>query len=182
MGFGVAPAILACTWCLKSLGSVGIVVCFWYILCAAFRLARFNVNTVIVPGHSRPPRPDFHDGRILYRCIYLDNECWAWGLVSVNAVTMAVIVSLLGLLMVSSIPFRNFRDLRQNKRSRALFALIMATALTGGVIVGASVFFGGAAVLYITCGAADGLITTVHFKRTGNPFFEDLLVSESEDS
>ena len=184
VGFGVAPAILAYAWCLKSLGSVGIVVCFWYILCAAFRLARFNVNTShrawTLKGHSQGLTSTMA-GYSIVAFIWTMNAGLE-GLVSVNAVTMAVIVSLLGLMMVSSIPFRNFRDLRQNKRSRALFALSMATALTGGVIVDASVFFGGAAVLYITCGAADGLITTVHFKRTGNPFFEDLLVSESDDS
>ena len=101
--------------------------------------------------------------------------------VTVSAPTIAIIVAGLGLLMVSSIPFRNFRDVRQNKRARLLFAVSMAIALTGGIIVDASVFFGGAAILYISCGLADGLITAVHFKRTGNPFFEDLIASEQDD-
>ncbi len=57
VGFGVAPAILAYAWVLHELGTVGAVVAFWYTLCAAFRLARYNVNTETrewsLKGHSQ---------------------------------------------------------------------------------------------------------------------------------
>jgi CDP-diacylglycerol--serine O-phosphatidyltransferase len=180
VGFGVAPAVLMYAWSLKSLGTLGIIICFWYILCAAFRLARFNVNTSqrawTLKGHSQGITSTMA-GYCIVAFIWTMNA----GLlhtVSISAPTMAIVVAMLGLLMVSSIPFRNFRDVRQNKRARLLFAVSMAITLTGGIIIDASVFFGGAAALYIVCGFADGLITTLHYKRKGHPFFEDLLTAE----
>ena len=183
VGFGVAPAVLVYAWALQSLGTLGLVICFWYILCAAFRLARFNVNTThrawSLKGHSQGITSTMA-GYCIVAFIWIMNAALI-DVVTVSAPTIAIIVAGLGLLMVSSIPFRNFRDVRQNKRARLLFAVSMAIALTGGIIVDASVFFGGAAILYISCGLADGLITAVHFKRTGNPFFEDLIASEQDD-
>ncbi|MEZ4237066.1 MAG: CDP-alcohol phosphatidyltransferase family protein [Myxococcota bacterium] len=62
LGFGLAPALIAWVWALKDLGPVGVGVTFWYVLCAAFRLARFNVaaqeHDWPLDGHTRasPPR------------------------------------------------------------------------------------------------------------------------------
>ena len=64
LGFGLAPALIAWTWALKDLGAVGVAVTFWYVLCAAFRLARFNVgandNSWPLYGHAQGL--DRHDG------------------------------------------------------------------------------------------------------------------------
>ena len=45
VAFGVAPAMLAYTWALKPLGSLGIVICGMFVVCGALRLARFNIQT-----------------------------------------------------------------------------------------------------------------------------------------
>ena len=42
VAFGAAPAALAYTWALKSLGAMAIVTSGLYLVCAALRLARFN--------------------------------------------------------------------------------------------------------------------------------------------
>lgn len=48
LAFGVAPAILMYSWCLHDLGRIGLAACFVYTACAAFRLARFNVQIGVV--------------------------------------------------------------------------------------------------------------------------------------
>ena len=45
VAFGVAPAALAYSWGLKPLGAIAIVISGLYVVCAALRLARFNVQT-----------------------------------------------------------------------------------------------------------------------------------------
>ena len=45
VAFGVAPAMLAYSWALKPIGSFGIGVTGLFVICAALRLARFNVQT-----------------------------------------------------------------------------------------------------------------------------------------
>ena len=45
VSFGVAPAILVYSAYLKDLGLIGLVFALTYIMCGAFRLARFNVKS-----------------------------------------------------------------------------------------------------------------------------------------
>lgn len=183
VGFGVAPAFLVYAWILQDLGTLGVVVCFWYVLCAAFRLARFNVNenhkAWTLAGHSQGIT-----STMAGFCIVAIAWTMNAGLLNVLHIpvqTVAALVTLLGFLMISSIPFRNFRDIRRNKRARLIFGLGLAATLTAGVIVDASVFFGASALLYICCGLADGLITVVHFKRQGHPLLADILGSETDE-
>ncbi|HJO56930.1 MAG TPA: CDP-diacylglycerol--serine O-phosphatidyltransferase, partial [Nitrospinaceae bacterium] len=44
ISFGMAPAFLAYAWVLKPFGRVGWMAAFLFLLCAALRLARFNVT------------------------------------------------------------------------------------------------------------------------------------------
>lgn len=44
VAFGVAPAFLAWSWQLHSFGRLGLAVSFLFLVCAALRLARFNVS------------------------------------------------------------------------------------------------------------------------------------------
>jgi CDP-diacylglycerol--serine O-phosphatidyltransferase len=48
LSFGVAPAILVYSWLLSPLGRIGLACAFIYTACAAFRLARFNVQIAVV--------------------------------------------------------------------------------------------------------------------------------------
>ena len=78
VAFGVAPALVAFSWALSSLGQIGWVVTFVYMACAALRLARFNTEGGrprdlhrlaesgcrggtgqyrLAPGARRPPAP-----------------------------------------------------------------------------------------------------------------------------
>jgi CDP-diacylglycerol--serine O-phosphatidyltransferase len=48
LSFGVAPAMLVYSWALAPLGRIGLACAFIFTACAAFRLARFNVQIGVV--------------------------------------------------------------------------------------------------------------------------------------
>ena len=107
--FGIAPALLVYLWSLSELGKVGWLSAFWFAMCSALRLARFNANTEntdkkYFKGLSTP---------LAAACVC----SFVWCFADINfhhagmSPLMAVFMIVLGLLMVSSIPFRSFKDL-----------------------------------------------------------------------
>lgn len=147
VSFGVAPAVLAYVWVLQSFGQLGWAGAFFFAACGALRLARFNTITQEAPksyfvGLPIPAAANFvaaayiayHDLNFVY-----------------PHVLMLVMVFALGLLMVSNIRYRSFKDFDlRHKRSFvllvALVALIALSAvrpeLTLGVIFGYYVLWG----------------------------------------
>lgn len=169
VSFGVAPAMLAWAWKLHTLGSLGLLVTFWFVLCAAFRLARFNVNTSHgdwqLRGHSQGLTSTMGGGALV-TLVWVANG-YLEGRLNISPVVLAVIVAGIGALMVSSMPFRTFRDVRSNNRARGLLAAATAACLTGAVVLHPSMWFGVGAGLYLTVGLVDSVVTFVHFRSRG---------------
>lgn len=163
IGFGVAPALIAWSWKLHELGFVGIVVAFWYVLATAFRLARFNVakahDTWELKGHTQGLTSTLAGG-ILVSITWVSNGYFLDRIV-IGAAPLAVLVVLLGYLMMSSIPFRNFRDLRESPAARRLLGVSTAIMLTCSILIDFAMLFGAGAALYLSLGLIDGLIVAV---------------------
>ena len=178
VGFGVAPAMIAWTWKLHELGAVGVAVAFWYLLCAAFRLARFNVAAAIpkegpgawpFPGHSQGLTSTMSGGALV-TTVWVANGFLAEGLVDparVSPAVFAVFVAALGYLMISSIPFRTFRDMRQSAYAKRLFAVTMSACLTSAIVLDVSMLFGMGTILYLSLGLVDGIGTAWLHRRLG---------------
>lgn len=167
LGFGLAPALLAWSWRLHTLGTAGLVATFVYVLCAAFRLARFNVaasdGTVALPGHSQGLTSTMSGG-ILVTLVWMSNGYLRDTLV-VPAPALAGFVVVLGYLMVSGIPFRNFKDVRHSPVARRELALALAACLTGALVFDVSMWFGVGAALYLVAGLGDGLVVAAREGR-----------------
>ena len=168
VGFGVAPAIIAWAWQLEAAGPVGIFACFFYVLCAAFRLARFNVGKIDVEnanweleGHSQGLTSTMAGG-ILVTTTWIANG-YLQDVVVIPPWALSIFVASLGFLMISRLPMRNFRDLRRNMLARRIFAVCLA-ACAIGFAVHPSLLFGIGGALYLTVGVADGLVTAVHHR------------------
>jgi CDP-diacylglycerol---serine O-phosphatidyltransferase len=177
LGFGLAPALIAWTWALKDLGPVGVAVTFWYVLCAAFRLARFNVDTKDgdwpLDGHTQGLTTTMAGGSLV-TFVWVANDYLA-GWIHVSAVELAAIIVFLGMLMISSLPFRNFKDLRNNKRARRILAASLALCLTGAVVLDPSMWWGVGAALYISLGTVDGVVTAIWHRRLSKALLLDEL-------
>ncbi len=130
VAFGVAPAIIAFNWGLSSLGQVGWVVTFLYVACTALRLARYNTQGTLesFTGLASPAAA----GTVV-------SFVWAmqeWGIdaavpMSV-AITLAVLVSVIALLMVSN--FRYFSPKVLTFRGRVPFMVLVVVVFVFAII------------------------------------------------
>lgn len=179
IGFGLAPAMIAWSWKLQYMGPVGVGVTFWFVLCTAFRLARFNVNTVEqtwnFDGHSQGLTSTMAGG-ILVTLVWVSNGYLA-NVLNPSPQFAAILVATLGFLMISSIPFRNFKDLRQNANAKRIFAVTLGCCLTGAAVMDVSMYWGIGAFIYITFGLADGLLVAAQHRYLGKA----LLIEDDED-
>lgn len=128
--FGVAPAVLAFNvGAFDELGWTGWVMAFMYTACAALRLARFNVS----PGRYRgrfeglpsPPAAGMVLSTVLFTG-YLREIGMPAG---IPATIAAMGLAMLGLLMVTSIPYRNFKDVRLRGSYRSIVLMVVGFAV-----------------------------------------------------
>lgn len=146
--FGVAPALLAYAWALRSLDRVGWLVPLFYVVCCATRLARFNVQIRVVDNRYFVGLPaPAAAGAICSLLFFAPDPGWRpWlqGLMVASLITI-------GILMVSTFRYSSFKrfDLRRRWSYRALLA-IAAVILVAAIYPPAS--FLAVAVLYTTSG------------------------------
>lgn len=109
VSFGVAPALVAYSWALIHLGKVGWLAAFIVTVGVALRLARFNIELGTMDkryfkGLASPAGAGIIAGMV-----------WVGQDLSLNGMTVeiiaAIVTTLVGLLMVSNIPYRSFKDL-----------------------------------------------------------------------
>ena len=156
LAFGVAPAILMYSWSLHDLGRIGLACCFVYTACAAFRLARFNVQIGVVDkryfiGVASPLAaiiiitmvwvgrdfPDIFDLR--------ERGIQVWN---------AIVIVVTGLLMISNMKYYSFKTVDRKRVPFAVLPIIVFifAAVTYNIPVGILVL----SIIY----ALSGLITT----------------------
>lgn len=126
ISFGMAPALLLYQWSLYPYGRLGWVAAFIFMACGALRLARFNVNTGIVPKSYFQGMPiPIAAGTVSTFIIFSYATGWMDEAYS-GGVTLAMAV-VLGLLMISSFPFPSFKELHW--RSSASFGYLLIGVL-----------------------------------------------------
>jgi|TARA_Y100001001_G_scaffold51341_1_gene47512 CDP-diacylglycerol--serine O-phosphatidyltransferase len=129
VAFGVAPGLVAFFWSLNGLDKVGWVVTFIYVAGAALRLARFNtqigsVDKKYFVGLPSPSAAACVAG--LVWCFHsFEPSSWL-------TLLTIIVVAGTGVLMVSNILYRSFKDL--DLRGRVPFAAILLVVLVFVVI------------------------------------------------
>lgn len=162
MSFGAAPALLVYKWALSDLGFVGIFIAFSFAACGALRLARFNVIAARSPkggggsffvGLPIPLAAGMLVALVIANYGARDGE----PLPTVAQVPVAVVVGLLALLMVSTVRYRTFKDVRLGAKSIAIFAAICVT----GVVIATQAHPAYVLVAYFSVYLVLGLIESV---------------------
>ena len=124
VAFGVAPAMLAYSWALRPIGSLGIGVSGLFVLCAALRLARFNVQTATADksrfvGLPVPGAAVMISGLALaYSYFELDSP-------RMLCTLMVPITLALGGLMISRVPYPSFKTVKLEKRAQVELVVTM---------------------------------------------------------
>lgn len=123
ISFGVAPAILAFSWGLESLGRLGWAVGFLYITAAAMRLARFNIQGTGGDKRYFLGLPSPAAAGVVASTVF----AYPSGLDGVWESTIALaVMAIPAALMVSRIRFRSFSTLTPGGRHSYLMLLVIA--------------------------------------------------------
>lgn len=163
VSFGVSPAMLAYAWVLESFGRIGWMVAFLFVICAAMRLARYNIRA------QREERRHF---------VGLSSPVAAGSMAAVAfafpakpavdspaALPLLLLVATLALLMVSRFRYRSFKDLGLLDRRSYMNVLPLAVAMIG-------IFFWPRWAMLVIAGTyllSAPAVSVVHvFSRTGS--------------
>jgi CDP-diacylglycerol--serine O-phosphatidyltransferase len=164
VSFGVAPALVLYDFALSDLGRVGSLVAFIYLACAALRLARFNV----APGSDKryfTGMPSPGAAAMLASVVWV---CIDYKVApeTIN-ISLAVLVALLGLAMVSNIKYRSFKDV--DFRDRMPFiGLIVLVLVIAMIYLDPPFAFLLIGTVYIVSGTVTGLLK--YMRRQNNKY------------
>jgi CDP-diacylglycerol--serine O-phosphatidyltransferase len=130
VAFGVAPALVAFSWGLSSLGKIGWVVTFVYMACAALRLARFNTKgeNASFTGLASPSA-----AAIIACAILVWTDTGAVEPSRFAAAVMAAVTLISAFLMVS--PFRYFSPKLFDFKSRVPFLTMVLVVFVFAVML-----------------------------------------------
>lgn len=137
ISFGLAPALLVYKWVLFRHPMLGLISAFLFVACAAVRLARFNVLSSGDTGGPRKPGryiiglPTPPASGILISLLFANHA--VGGALGGERYTVAIFVVTitLGLLMVSNVRFRSFKDL---KLTTGTVALVLFTIVSSAFV------------------------------------------------
>jgi CDP-diacylglycerol--serine O-phosphatidyltransferase len=158
ISFGLAPAMLLYAWVLEPAGRRAWLVAALFAVCAALRLARFNVQQNVDERNRYQGLPTTIAGGFTAVSVWFVH--WA-GVFPPFSSAVALVVALgfaaLALLMVSSVPYLSLKGFRLGGRHG--FTLLVAATLAGIVVLiwPEPVLF-AAGVLYVTSGPALWLV------------------------
>jgi CDP-diacylglycerol--serine O-phosphatidyltransferase len=165
ISFGVAPSLLVYQWSLKQVHEIGLVAAFLFTAAGAVRLARFNVLSMGEKGAPTKPGkyivglPVPGAAGILISLVLanhaMGDELRLHGPKYVWA--MSGLTVFLSFLMVSTIKFRSFKDLRLNVRT----LLLVSFAIGSSAIVSLQTRPAFVLVWLLTCYVVIGLVETL---------------------
>jgi CDP-diacylglycerol--serine O-phosphatidyltransferase len=128
LSFGVAPALLVYSWGLAPLGGLGMAAAFFFVLCAAFRLARFNCDTDGTKTLMSAGMTTTMAGGTLASMVMVHA---AMGhMVVAHPVNVLWFTLTASVLMVSNVPFPGLKSLRLSRIGIASLAMAIGTATT----------------------------------------------------
>lgn len=164
ISFGLAPAILSYRWALQPFGRLGWMLAFFYMICAALRLARFNINVDQVPkGYFQGVPSPCAAATLSTTVVFYD----LMGFHFAKHLLVIPILLVVASLMISTLRFPSGKDVRVNRENYfGYFSLFVLVCTLLAVLPEVSFFMIGS--LYIVF----GLIFEVYrilFVRTAEP-------------
>jgi CDP-diacylglycerol--serine O-phosphatidyltransferase len=124
VAFGVAPAMLAFSWALRPVGSIGIAVGGLYVLCGALRLARFNVQTATA-DKSRFVGLPIPGAALVIATTSLAYSYFEFESPRMLCTLMVPFTLVLGGLMISRVPYPSFKTMKFEKRAQVELVIAM---------------------------------------------------------
>ena len=120
--FGIAPALVAYSWGLYSLGKIGWLAAFIYAAATALRLARFNTQVGHVAKRYFQGLPCPVAAAVIAGMIWTGNTSLQISGTHISII-VAVVTVLLALLMVSNVAYYSFKEI--DLKGRVPFVMIL---------------------------------------------------------
>ena len=111
VSFGVAPGLLIYSWALSSHGMLGSAVMFAFVACGALRLARYNVMASAAESKFFMGLPIPAAASVVATLVVFDHHIVRMG-AEVKPLLILSMTLTLAFLMVSTIKYRSFKDLK----------------------------------------------------------------------
>lgn len=111
VSFGVAPGLLIYSWALSSHGMLGSAVMFAFVACGALRLARYNVMVANAESKYFTGLPIPAAASVIATLVIFDHHIVRMG-AEVKPLLILIMTLALAFLMVSTIKYRSFKDLK----------------------------------------------------------------------
>ncbi|WP_455378899.1 CDP-diacylglycerol--serine O-phosphatidyltransferase [Petrachloros mirabilis] len=111
VSFGVAPGLLIYSWALSGQGTFGIAVMFGYVAMGAVRLARFNSTVAVSDGKYFTGLAIPAAAGVVASKVIFDHHIVRAG-AEIKPIAVLIITLILSFLMVSTIKYRSFKDLK----------------------------------------------------------------------
>jgi CDP-diacylglycerol--serine O-phosphatidyltransferase len=114
ISFGLAPALVVYEWALNSAGKLGWLAAFFFAVCAAFRLARYNTRIGLADKRFFEGLPSPSGAAIVASMVWLCTKYDFGGPVVFLAAFLVTAAA--GALMVSTFPFYSGKDFNLGER------------------------------------------------------------------
>ena len=180
--FGIAPAVLAYHWALADLGLGGVAAAFVFAACSMIRLARFNVTSEEDEGSSRyfQGLPAPMGGLAVSVVVAMHAGLLGRASVAPEIVPWVIaLLAMLGLLMVSNVPFRTFKDLSVRRAWNVIFVVVsLSSVAVISAMTNVMAGLGAGLFAYITGGL---LASMVRRRRRVRVTTDGSLVEEDDD-
>ncbi|MFQ5990859.1 MAG: CDP-diacylglycerol--serine O-phosphatidyltransferase [Nitrospiraceae bacterium] len=111
VSFGVAPGLLIYSWALSAHGMLGSAVMFAFVACGALRLARYNVMTTTIESKHFTGLPIPAAASVIATMVLFDHHIVRMG-AELKPLLILIMTLVLAFLMVSTIKYRSFKDLK----------------------------------------------------------------------
>jgi len=125
ISFGVSPAVLVYLWSIKEFDRVGWVFCLFYIICAALRLARFNIENLTSPSNTFFGIPSPAAAGIVLIPLFFNfifPELYNENFIFISI----LLLSYSGLMMISRVPTMSLKSLKLSKSNSSYFIILIA--------------------------------------------------------
>jgi CDP-diacylglycerol---serine O-phosphatidyltransferase len=132
--FGAAPALVTYLWGLREFSPDSWLLCVFYMVCSATRLARFNVQTRVVDSRYFVGLPMPAAALAICALLVFVPE-YTGDLRVIMQAVMGVALLLIGVLMVSTFRYRSFKNVDLRKRWSYRAFVPIAALLLGLVFI-----------------------------------------------
>ena len=120
VSFGVAPGLLLYSWALNGQGTFGVAVMFAYVAMGAVRLARFNSTATLSDGKYFTGLAIPAAAGVVASMVIFDHYIVRAG-AEVKPMAVLIVTLVLSFLMVSTIKYRSFKDLKFRGRQHITY-------------------------------------------------------------